>query len=87
MGMACLKFHEKTFASGCKIVKFVKVFSLKSFLLYSKSNKKHVPGWGLFNVELIYITVCLLCKIIFYSYTSPKNMSFTPRIIYNILLI
>ena len=28
-------FVEKTFANGCKIVKFVEVFSLKSFPLYS----------------------------------------------------
>ena len=30
--MACLM--EKTFVGGCKITKFVKVFSLESFLLY-----------------------------------------------------
>ena len=35
MGVACQKFHvEKTFAGGCKIAKFVKVFSLESFPLY-----------------------------------------------------
>ena len=33
MGVACLNFVEKTFVSGCKIRKFVKVFSLESFLL------------------------------------------------------
>ena len=34
MGVACLNFMEKIFAGGCNIVKFVKVFSLESFLLY-----------------------------------------------------
>ena len=31
MGVACLNFVEKTFTGGCKIAKFVKDFSLKSF--------------------------------------------------------
>ena len=34
MGMARLKFHGKTFMGGCKIAKFVKVFSFESFPLY-----------------------------------------------------
>ena len=38
MGVACLNFVEKTFVDGCKIVKFVKVFSLESFLLYGTCN-------------------------------------------------
>ena len=37
MGVACLNFVEKTFAGGCKITKFVKVFSLESFPLYGTS--------------------------------------------------
>ena len=32
--MACPNFVEKTFAGGSKTVKFMKVFSLESFLLY-----------------------------------------------------
>ena len=34
MGVAYLNFVVRTFAGGCKITKFVKVFSLESFLLY-----------------------------------------------------
>ena len=60
MGMACLNFEEKIFACGCKITKFVKVFSLECFQLYSISlllspvqhhtchiwnNIKLVPQW------------------------------------------
>ena len=33
--MACPNFMEKIFAGGSKTAKFVKVFSLKSFPLYS----------------------------------------------------
>ena len=35
MSVACLNFVEKVFADGCKIAKFVKVFSLESFPLYN----------------------------------------------------
>ena len=35
MGTACPHFMEKTFASGSKTVKFVNVFSLENFALYS----------------------------------------------------
>ena len=35
MGVACLKFRGETFAGGYKIAKFVKIFSLESFPLYS----------------------------------------------------
>ena len=34
MGVACLKFRGETFAGGCEITKFVKVFSLESVPLY-----------------------------------------------------
>ena len=36
MDVACLNFRAEIFTGGCncKIAKFVKVFSLKSFLLY-----------------------------------------------------
>ena len=34
MGVACLKFRGEIFVSGCKIMKFMKVFSLESFPLY-----------------------------------------------------
>ena len=36
MGVACLKFVEKTFAGDCKMAKFVKIFSFENFPLYGK---------------------------------------------------
>ena len=38
MGVACLKFVEKTFAGDCKMAKFVKIFSFENFPLYGKHN-------------------------------------------------
>ena len=38
MGVVCLEFREKTFADGGKIAKFMKVFSLESFLLYGNQH-------------------------------------------------
>ena len=39
------KFHRETFASSHKTVKFVKVFSLQSFLLYSIQDGVPVTFW------------------------------------------
>ena len=40
MGVVCLNFHGETFAGGCKIAKFVKIFfPLEGFLLYGNYYK------------------------------------------------